>query len=161
MRRLLADRRRDGRPDVVAVLGDEDHLDTRGRVDVILADQRERWQAGERVSAEWYLEAFPDLAEDDDLAVDLVFSEFLLREEAGEAPDLAEYAARFPRFASVLALQADFHKALDAAASRPAAPRTGPRPPGPRRAGDSRLRGYPRAGLPAGWGSSTRPARSA
>ena len=131
VRRLLADRRRDGRPDVAAVLGDDDSLGPRGRADVLLADQRERWQAGERVPAEWYLGRFPDFAEDDDLAIDLVFSEYLLREEAGEAPDLAEYAARFPRFASVLALQADFHKALDTAASRPAARLSGPTPQAP------------------------------
>ncbi len=98
VRRLLADRRRDGRPDVAAVLSDDESLGPRARADVVLADQRERWQAGERVPAEWYLDAFPDLARDDDLAVDLIFSEYLLRDDAGEAPDLAGVHGSFPPF---------------------------------------------------------------
>src|SRR5262245_11294780 len=68
-------------------------------VEVVRADQRQRWQAGERVPAEAYLQAYPALGADPEAAVELVYGEFLLREQRGEAPTLEEYQERFPPYA--------------------------------------------------------------
>ena len=58
-------------------------------------DQRQRWQQGDRVLVEVYLQRYPFLR----CAVEafhLVYGEFLLREQLGEAPAVAEYTQRFP-----------------------------------------------------------------
>src|SRR5262249_22273388 len=59
-----------------------------------------RWEAGERVGADWYLHKYPDLS--DETLVALIYEEFCLREEEHEEPDPAEYLARFPSLASQL-----------------------------------------------------------
>src|SRR5262249_37582399 len=66
----------------------------------LAADQHRRWQEGERVLVEDYLLHHPELASDGQAACDLVYSEYLLREQAGEHPDLQEYEGRFPRLAA-------------------------------------------------------------
>src|SRR5262245_54173333 len=55
--------------------------------EIVRIDQRQRWLASKPASAESYLETLPTLRDDPELAVDLIFHEFLLREEKGEAPD--------------------------------------------------------------------------
>jgi formylglycine-generating enzyme required for sulfatase activity len=81
---------------------------------LLLAHQRRYWQAGQRPLAERYGEQLPELRDNDELFLDLIWSEFLLREELGEAPSLAEYQQRFPHFATALACQFDLHRALAA-----------------------------------------------
>lgn len=63
--------------------------------DVLRQDQRERWQRGERVLVESYLEQHPALSSDAAALLDLIESEIALREELGEAPQAEEYIARF------------------------------------------------------------------
>jgi serine/threonine protein kinase/formylglycine-generating enzyme required for sulfatase activity len=75
-------------------------------------DQRNRWKAGQRVLAEDYLRLHPDVQADAERAVELVYGEFLLREELGEQPSLSEYQERFPQFAQRLAEQLEVHRAL-------------------------------------------------
>ena len=48
------------------------------------ADMALRWEAGEKVGAQWYLDRYPDLGEDTIVA--LVYEEFCLREEDDEHP---------------------------------------------------------------------------
>jgi WD40 repeat protein len=86
------------------------------------ADQDRRWRRGERVPAERYLARLRGLAADAEAAVDLIFSEFLLREALGEAPRPEEYLARFPAHAEPLRRQFDLHHALQSggAATDPA-----------------------------------------
>ncbi len=72
------------------------------RADEIAADQYVRWQRGERILAEEYLRLEPHLAANLDAACDVVYGEFLLREDLGEAPELAEYLDRFPELADGL-----------------------------------------------------------
>ena len=155
---------------------------------VLQVDQRERWAAGEHLCAEWYLSNFPDVADDPELALDLVYGEFLLREDAGLSPAVAEYLERFPELAAAFELQVDFHRALDPAAtaspscrfertlgmrpctSRSIAVRRGCAASRParstRRPPDLNLPAIPgykiaRANwVPAGWGSSTEPRSS-
>jgi serine/threonine protein kinase len=100
-------------------------------VAVLRADQEARWQAGEPVQAEAYLAMLPALARDLENALELVYGEFLLREELGQRPTLDEYVQRFPQHASRLKQQVDLHRALadysssDLPATRLEADRTG------------------------------------
>jgi predicted Ser/Thr protein kinase/mono/diheme cytochrome c family protein len=60
------------------------------------ADLRERWQRGERVLVETYLDQLPMLRASGDGLLDLVHAELLARADRGEHPDLTEYLRRFP-----------------------------------------------------------------
>jgi WD40 repeat protein len=71
---------------------------------MLCGQQRQRWQAGERVLAEAYLQEYPTLPMDADRAVELIFNEFLLRRELNDAPTAEEYLQRFPQFAAQLRL---------------------------------------------------------
>src|SRR5437667_7209065 len=82
-------------------------------VQVLRGEQRQRWQGGERVFAEAYLQRHPTLQADEGSALELVYQEVLLREEQGEAPELAEYVQRFPQFATRLAPLFEVHRALE------------------------------------------------
>jgi tetratricopeptide (TPR) repeat protein/predicted Ser/Thr protein kinase len=84
-------------------------------VAVLWVDRRERWKSGERIPVEVYLDSFPSLREDPEKAVELVYGEFLVREELGEAPDLEAYVERFPAYAHRLREQIDLHRALNTA----------------------------------------------
>jgi WD40 repeat protein len=75
-------------------------------------DQRQRWQAGDRVSAEAYLGLLAPIPGGDKLAFDIIYGEFLLREELGEAPGLEEYLGRFPTFAVQLENQIRLHRTV-------------------------------------------------
>jgi hypothetical protein len=79
---------------------------------LLLADQEERWRRGERVPAESYLARWPALGADEEMALDLIYQEVLLREEAGEAPAVAEYQGRFPQWAEPLQLLFEVHRAI-------------------------------------------------
>jgi hypothetical protein len=68
---------------------------------VLRVDQRLRWKRGERVFAEEYLQAFPALAMAVDQAIDLIYAEFLLRQELRESPSAQEYQQRFPLLAPI------------------------------------------------------------
>jgi hypothetical protein len=87
---------------------------------LLLADQQERWRRGERVLAESYLAQWPTLRTDEERALDLIYQEVLLREEAGEAPALAEYQGRFPQWAEPLQLLFEVHRAVPADGGPPA-----------------------------------------
>src|SRR5262249_10500036 len=50
----------------------------------IRAEQRARWERGDRVLVEEYFRRYPDLTADEKAALDLICSEILLREEFGE-----------------------------------------------------------------------------
>jgi WD40 repeat protein len=80
---------------------------------VLLVDQRERWLIGERLGVERYLPLYPTLATELEYAVELIYGEFLLREELGEGPTSAEYLERFPQYAARLNQQLDLHRALE------------------------------------------------
>ncbi len=104
--------RRGRPPDVSAFLAQAGSLAPEQLAAVLRVDQRERWQAGECVPAETYLERFPALRADADSAVDLVYNEFLLREKRGERPTRAEFLERFPDYAAVLGPQIELHQAM-------------------------------------------------
>jgi serine/threonine-protein kinase len=121
-------------PDVYAFLVEAGELAPAQVAEVLLVDQRQRWQAGERVPAEAYLERYPAVRADPEAALDLVYHEFLLREERGEYPTLEEFARRFPDQADRLRVQVELHWAM------PTLP--------PRHAGDSEADIQPADGWP-------------
>jgi len=77
------------------------------------AELGRRLRAGEACTAEGLFAQFPDLAERDDAAVELIYAEFVLREELGPPP-AADWPARFPRWRSRLERLLEVHKALHA-----------------------------------------------
>jgi WD40 repeat protein/tetratricopeptide (TPR) repeat protein len=77
--------------------------------DRLLLDQTERWQRGERFLVEAYLQEHPALQADRDVLLDLIYHEILLREDRGEAPQLAEYLERFPHLSEPLTSQFRMH----------------------------------------------------
>jgi serine/threonine-protein kinase len=79
---------------------------------LLMVDQQERWSRGERVLVESYLEKWPLVRADQERALDLIYHEFLLREQRGEAPDPAEYGRRFPHWAEPLRLLFEVHRAM-------------------------------------------------
>ncbi|MBN8625899.1 MAG: serine/threonine protein kinase [Planctomycetes bacterium] len=79
------------------------------------ADLLRRLARGEQARAEQYLETFPQLAADDDSAVELIYTEFAAREEAGDRPQADDYLARFPKWSTKLRRQFDIHKLLGGA----------------------------------------------
>lgn len=88
---------RQGRPvDVAEFLAGFAPLKATETVAVLLVDQRERWQRGERIPAENYLRRYPALEADSEAVVELAYGEFLMSEEHGEQPALPEYQGRFP-----------------------------------------------------------------
>jgi eukaryotic-like serine/threonine-protein kinase len=104
--------RRGQRPDVRRFLADAGPLFPGQVAAVLQVDQHERWHDGERVPAEVYLRDFAPLAAERELAVELVYREFLVREKLGESPAPEEYLRRFPEYAERLRQQFAFHAAL-------------------------------------------------
>jgi serine/threonine protein kinase/tetratricopeptide (TPR) repeat protein len=100
-------------PDVQEFLAALGPLDPAQVVALLRVDQRERWQRGERVAAEDYLQRFPALETDPESALEIVYGEWLLREELTETPALEEYQRRFPRHADRLRQQIDLRRALE------------------------------------------------
>jgi WD40 repeat protein/serine/threonine protein kinase len=100
------------RPDLRDFLSDAGQLTPTQIAAVLLIDQRERWQDGERVPAETYLELYPGLRADAEFVVEVAYGEFLLREELGESPEANDYFRRFPQHADRLRLQIDLHRAV-------------------------------------------------
>ncbi len=82
------------------------------QVHALRRDQARRWQQGDRVLVEAYLEQRPALRDDPELVLDLIYSEILLREELGECPRPEEYFRRFPQFETPLRLQFCLHEVL-------------------------------------------------
>jgi WD40 repeat protein/serine/threonine protein kinase len=68
----------------------------------VQADQRHRWQLGERPTLESYLAQHPELAASPEAVLGLVGHELRLRHEAGIPPTLEEYQRRFPHLADLL-----------------------------------------------------------
>jgi eukaryotic-like serine/threonine-protein kinase len=112
------------RPDVDAFLAQAGSLSPDEVAATLRVDQRQRWQAGERILAESYLQRHSQVRADPETAVDLVFNEFLVRDQLGERPDAEEYLRRFPEYAGVLGAQIELHRALH---SRPPTVATAPR----------------------------------
>jgi WD40 repeat protein len=111
--RLLGRWRRGEAPDVEDFLARSGLVDLDEIVAVLRIDLSERLRLGQRARVEAYLDAFPTVANDPEQALDLIFAEYLLREEQGERPGLEEFLGRFPHHARELKLQLDLHAAIE------------------------------------------------
>lgn len=69
-----------------------------------------RLRAGEACRVEDYLEQHPDLADDEDAVIELLYAEYVVREEMGEPPAPEEWYARFPRWRDRLGRLLEFHR---------------------------------------------------
>jgi serine/threonine-protein kinase len=100
-------------------------------VEVLCIDQWQRWQQGDRIPAETYLEMHPVLASHPEVAFDLIYGEFLLREQSGEEPPYNSFNRRFPQFSELLERQGRLHHAFEdePPAAAPATKKTGPSRP--------------------------------
>jgi tetratricopeptide (TPR) repeat protein/tRNA A-37 threonylcarbamoyl transferase component Bud32 len=112
--------------------------------DLVFKHQRHCWRRGESVPVEAYLAQHPQLRGDAQAILDLIYHEIVLREEAGESPQLEEYQRRFPELAAELKLQFELERAIQreptmmgrehptipGASGRPPAPTGGPALPG-------------------------------
>src|SRR5581483_4725228 len=68
-------------------------------LDEALRTQRADWVSGARTPVVQWLQKFPALAADAALAAELVYHEFVLRQEHEESPDWQEYVRQFPLYA--------------------------------------------------------------
>ncbi|MEZ6062637.1 MAG: serine/threonine-protein kinase [Planctomycetaceae bacterium] len=107
--------------------------------DSIIDLQQHRWRNGDRVSVEALIAEQPAVAARQDLMMDLVYGEVLLREARGESPAPEEYIRRFPQLQAEIARQFQIHRALeisvgDASTADPDATLTGTPPSLPSRA---------------------------
>src|SRR5262245_15435780 len=78
-------------------------------IDNLGTEQRQLWLRGHRPRIESYFKDYPALRDHADVFT-LIYNEFLLREEIGEAPREEEYAQRFPQFADQLREQLRLHQ---------------------------------------------------
>src|SRR5262245_2292691 len=70
------------------------------------------WRSYQRPSVESLLVEYPGLVADPAAVFELLYAEFLYREELGETPGLAEFQMRFPEFAGQLEQQLRQRKGL-------------------------------------------------
>jgi serine/threonine protein kinase len=105
------------KPDVVDFVVRAGQVTPAELVNLLRVDQRERWKLGERVWAEDYLQAFPILSTAAEEVLDLIYGEFLLRQDLGESPSSEEYRQRFPQLASHLHRQLQLDEAIQGLAS--------------------------------------------
>ena len=85
------------RPDPRNYLPDDPRQRRAGLVALLRANLTLHRATAEPSPIESYCDRFPEL--DSELLVALLYEEYCLREEAGEAPEAAEYEVRFPRLA--------------------------------------------------------------
>src|SRR4051812_6691065 len=86
-------------PDLAAFLQQVGPLSPLDLAAVLCVDQRQRWRNGQHILAEHYFQAYPAVAQDEDAAIDIIFSEYLLRQELGEVASPDHFFQRFPQFA--------------------------------------------------------------
>src|SRR5262245_48139536 len=67
------------------------------------AELKERLRAGEACGAEQLLARYVDLSARDDCAVELIYTEWVTREELGQTPSAEEFLDRFPGWRARLA----------------------------------------------------------
>jgi serine/threonine-protein kinase len=99
-------------PDLSAFLSQLGTLSSDDLCALVRADQEFRWTRGQSALAEDYLRRFPGLRDSTEVALDLIYSEFVLRRRLGHNPTIAEYLGRFPELADRLRTQLELDQAL-------------------------------------------------
>src|SRR5262249_54040589 len=81
-------------------------------------DLERRIHAGEECRAEDYFAAYPELAENLDTAIDLIYTEFDAREQAGRPLPPEDFYGRFPQWRHELERQFAIHTIDESDATR-------------------------------------------
>ena len=81
---------------------------------MVQADIDVRWRRDDAEARRELFGPLSCLVERSELAVDIIYAEYLAREGAGESPGATEYQQRFPAFAEELSKQIGLHRALEA-----------------------------------------------
>jgi serine/threonine protein kinase/Flp pilus assembly protein TadD len=84
-----------------------------------------RWRGGEPGRVEEYLALYPELSEQAEFAVRLIYEELCLRRELGERAAAEEYFQRFPRWRRELERILECHQLLEAELAGPNFPSPG------------------------------------
>ena len=84
-------------------------------VETLCTQQRSRWLKGDRVSVDELIEPYPALHGDQEALLDLIYHEYLIREELGEPVSADEFCARYPAFQQQLARQFELRHAIESA----------------------------------------------
>lgn len=92
----------DSAPTLAAFLTRWPRVTTAQLVQLVAIDQAERWRRGEHLFAEDYLRRHAALREDVEARLDVIYGEFLLRQQEGEAPRSGDFERRFPHLADRL-----------------------------------------------------------
>lgn len=74
-----------------------------------LADLERRFRADAACPSEEVLAEYPDLARDPDAALEVIYTEHVMRQERGEEPTLQEWTRRFPQWHDELRKLLDVH----------------------------------------------------
>ena len=80
--------------------------------DDLIAWQQDQWNQGHHVSIEELIRKNQWLLEQPEALLDLIYSEVLLREDAGETPVEDDYSSRFPKLVQQISRQFQVHRAL-------------------------------------------------
>ena len=75
-------------------------------------EMRHRWQCGQEPRAEEFFARRPEITENPEAAVELIYEEYCLRESAGHAGVEADILKRFPQWATPLRVMLDCHRRL-------------------------------------------------
>jgi WD40 repeat protein/tRNA A-37 threonylcarbamoyl transferase component Bud32 len=91
-----------------------------------MAQLDDRLRAGEACRSEELFAAHPALAANPDLALELIYTEFVVREDLGQRPAPADWYARFPQWSDRLRrmfqIHADLNDSVDSATSHSTPP---------------------------------------
>ena len=78
----------------------------------LVNEMTQRWRAGERPSAEEFLDRHPELRNEPESAVQLIYEEVCLRQDQGENVSPEEISGRFPQWSAQLQVLLDCHRLL-------------------------------------------------
>jgi serine/threonine protein kinase len=94
----------------------------------IKEELRRRFARGDRPAVSEYLERFPELRADRERILSLLYEEYCLREEAGDAIDPEQFCQRYGSWRDSLASQLRYHRELSQMVSLPRRPVRFPEP---------------------------------
>src|SRR6516225_873660 len=94
----------------------------RPALEALLDEQSRHWRQGQRPPIEDYLARQPDLRQDPEALLDLVYHEVHLRRQQGESPSVEEYRRRFPQLADQLPPLFEVYHALQPGPPQPDEP---------------------------------------
>ncbi len=88
-------------------------LTPKQQADAARAELEAAVQQGQSASVELVLGRYPELLPDEELVLELIYLEFVLRQEAGQNPTPDDYRQRFPQFEPRITRLFEFEKLLE------------------------------------------------